>query len=99
MIEFLRLLADRTRLEILENLNDGEKTSSELEEALNKAQSTISHQLKKLLEKDLIITTQVKEEESGKIINYYKIKNYSIFELLKNIEAFIKNKDLFDILL
>ena len=99
IIDFLKVVGDKTRLEILELLQEEEKTSSDLEKSLDKAQSTISHQLKKLIDSGLVENTTIKDEESGKLINYYTIKRKGIFELLKNIGAFITKKDLFDILL
>lgn len=99
IIKFLKILADSTRLDILDFLRDGPKNSSEIETRLEKAQSTVSHQLKTLKDAELITSDAQKDEESNKSVKYYIVKNKSIFQLLENIESFVMNKDLFDILL
>jgi len=53
-IEFLRVLADQTRLDILDLLRQKKKTSSEIQTVLIKSQSTISQHLKVLTNKNLI---------------------------------------------
>lgn len=85
--DFLKVLCDQTRLEILELLKNEEKTSEEIQEALNKTQSTISLQLKKLIDENLITFEKKKEEKVS--INYYRIKNDYIFKLLSNIQSFV----------
>ena len=85
--DFLKVLCDQTRLEILELLKNGEKTSEEIQEAINKTQSTISLQLKKLTDENLITFEKKKEEKVS--INYYRVKNDYIFKLLSNIQSFI----------
>ena len=97
IIEFLKVLADQTRLEILDLLNHEKKTSSEIQLALNKSQSTISQHLKVLANKNLIIFDRINN------IKYYKIKNSEIFKLLVDIKDFAakinqeKLKDLRDL--
>jgi DNA-binding transcriptional ArsR family regulator len=81
--DFAKILSDQTRLEILEFLKNGEKTSKEIQERLNKSQSTISQHLKKLYDEDLIIN----EEKDN--VNYYTIKYQYIFNLIKNIKSFV----------
>jgi len=54
-IEFLRILADQTRLDILDLLQHEKKTSLQIQKKLNKSQSTISQHLKALTNKNLII--------------------------------------------
>ena len=96
-IEFLKVLADQTRLEILDLLNHEKKTSSEIQLALNKSQSTISQHLKVLANKNLIIFERINN------IKYYQIKNLEIFKLLVEIKDFVakinqeKLKDLRDL--
>lgn len=85
--DFLKVLCDQTRLEILELLKNEEKTSEEIQEALNKTQSTISLQLKKLIDENLITFEKKKEEKVS--INYYRVKNDYIFKLLSNIQSFV----------
>ena len=81
--DFLRVLGDRTRLEILDLLKNGERTSEEIQNALDKRQSTISQQLKKLFDEDLITF-----EKKGNI-KFYKIKNQYILKILTDIQSFV----------
>lgn len=98
MIDFIKVLSDQTRLDILELLQkDEEKTSKDIQDALDKSQSTISQQLKILYTSNLV---DYRKKENTK---YYFIKNEEIFELLVNIKAFVikinkeKLKDIADI--
>ena len=96
-IEFLKIIADATRLEILDLLKDNEKTSAEIQEKLNRSQSTVSKHLSILTDNRLISS-----EKKGNL-NYYKVKNSEIFSLLSSIKSFVdtlnkeKLKDLRDI--
>ena len=96
-VEFLKVLADTTRLEILDQLRNSEKNSSEIQEELEKSQSTISKHLNMLVDNNLI------EFEKKDNIKYYKIKNIDIFTLLSHINSTVadintvKLKDLIDI--
>lgn len=96
-IEFLRILADQTRLDILEFLQYEKKTSAEIQTELKKSQSTISQHLKVLSNKNLIINEKINNVKS------YKIKNSDIFKLLLEIKSFVvrinqeKLKDLRDL--
>ena len=85
--DFLKVICDPTRLEILELLKNGEKTSEEIQEALNKTQSTISLQLKKLTDENLITFEKKKEEKVG--MNYYRVKYDYIFKILSYIQSFV----------
>ena len=96
-IEFLRILADQTRLDILELLQYEKKTSAEIQTELKKSQSTISQHLKALSNENLIIFDKINNVRS------YKIKNSDIFKLLLKIKSFVtkinqeKLKDLGDL--
>ncbi|MBY9020632.1 MAG: winged helix-turn-helix transcriptional regulator [Candidatus Lokiarchaeota archaeon] len=83
IIEFLKVLADQTRLEILDLLRFEKKTSSEIQTALNKSQSTISQHLKVLTNKNLIIFDRINN------IKYYEIRNSEIFKLLVDIKSYV----------
>jgi len=83
IIEFLKVLADQTRLEILDLLYHEKKTSSEIQSALKKSQSTISQHLKVLMGKNLIIFDRINN------IKKYKIKNKEVFKLLIDIKSFV----------
>ncbi len=88
-IEFLRVLADQTRLEIIDLLRNEKKTSSDIQTVLNKSQSTISQHLKVLTNKNLILFERINN------VKYYKINNLKIFKLLVDIKSHVAgiNKD------
>jgi DNA-binding transcriptional ArsR family regulator len=101
-IEFLKVIGDQTRLEILDLLKNSEKSSAEIQETLKKSQSTISQHLKTLINTDLIaflkketILTVDNPKKPGetmevpKEIKYYRIKNQGLFELLTKIRTFV----------
>ena len=96
-IEFLKLLADQSRLDILDLLYHEKKTSSEIQSALKKSQSTISQHLKVLTGKNLIIFDRIDN------IKHYKIRNMDVFKLLADIRSFVarinmSNEDILDTL-
>ena len=97
IVEFLKVLADPTRLEILDLLKNSEKNSSEIQKELKRSQSTISKHLNMLYENNLI------SFEKRENIKQYKIKNTNIFNLLSNINSIVadinkeKLKDLRDV--
>ena len=82
-IEFLKVLADQTRLEILDLLNNEKRTSSQIQSALNKSQSTVSQHLKVLTSSDIINFERINN------VKYYKIKKEEIFKLLTDIKSFV----------
>ncbi len=81
--DFLKVLGDQTRLEVLDLLKNGEKTSKEIEDTLDKSQSTISQHLKILIEMELI------DFEKKENKNYYRIKYDYIFKILTFIQSFV----------
>ena len=83
--EFFKVLSDPTRLDILDFLKDGSKTSEQIQNELNKSQSTISQQLKTLIDSELITS-----EKKG-IMNYYSIKFDYVFKILNFIKPFVIN--------
>ena len=86
-IEFLKVLADQTRLDILDLLNRSEKTSAEIQEEINKSQSTISQHLKLLINNNLIESESKKV--GRKLIKYYRIKHPEIINLRSEISSFV----------
>ena len=84
-VEFLKALADPVRLEILHLLEKGKLNSSELQDELGRSQSTISKHLNMLFENNLI------DFEKENKINYYRIKNSEIIELINNITSIVLN--------
>lgn len=83
LINFLNILADNTRLEILEYLQERERNSAVIQERLDRSQSTISQHLKVLRDANLV--DSVKREN----VNYYFIKNEDIFKLLTVLKTFL----------
>ncbi len=96
-VEFLKVLADPTRLVILDQLKNSEKSSSEIQKELRRSQSTISKHLNLLIDNNLI------KFEKKDNIKYYKIKNNEIFTLISSINLIVttinkeKFKDLRDV--
>lgn len=88
LVEFLKVLADPTRLAILDLLKiGGEKSSGSIQDALNKTQSTMSQQLKILVNADLL---NVRKESRSKL---YKIKYPQIFQILSALKLFVSKKN------
>ena len=85
MIEFLKVLADQTRLDILDMLQKKKCTSLEIQTALEKSQSTISQHLKMLSNLNLISYDKIDN------IKYYRASNVEIFKLLIEIKKFVVN--------
>jgi len=85
LIEFLKVLADQTRLDILDMLQKKKCTSSEIQIALDKSQSTISQHLKMLSSLNLINYDKINN------VKYYRAINVEIFKLLIDIKKFAVN--------
>jgi DNA-binding transcriptional ArsR family regulator len=84
----LHALSDETRLEIISLLRHGEELCGcDLEDIIDKSQSTISRHLKKLLEADLIKS----RKEGVKVL--YKIKDPKIYKLLAVLDNLIKRNE------
>ncbi|NVM19008.1 MAG: winged helix-turn-helix transcriptional regulator [Candidatus Lokiarchaeota archaeon] len=103
-IKFMKVLADQTRLDILDLLNHEKSTSSQIQSTLDKSQSTISQHLKVLSNTNLIIFERINN------VKYYKIKNQDLFRLLADIKSLVarikkerlqamSNEDIIDTLL
>ncbi len=85
VVTFLKVLADSTRLRIIEILKNKEMTANDIETKLNKSQSTTSQQLKKLITSDIL---QVRQDGAKK---FYSIKHPEIFTVLSSINSYISN--------
>lgn len=82
-VEFLRGLADNTRLKIIESLKDRERTVSELVKEIGCSQSNISGHLK------LLKTTGIlKSRHEGKYV-YYSLRDKSIYDFLIRLEEML----------
>lgn len=74
--EFFKVLAHPARLAILDNLRAGEKSVNELQVLLNADQSTISQQLARLRNGNL-----VNARKEGTTV-YYSVRDPMIFQLM-----------------
>ena len=84
IVEFLRVLADTTRLEILDFLKDNEIPASKIKKRLDRSQSTTSKHLNMLVDNNLI------SFEKKDNIKYYKLKkNIDINNLISQINTII----------
>jgi len=85
--DFLKALAHESRLLILCDLSDGEKSVGELEDFLSMRQSTVSQQLARLRLEGLVTTRR-----EGKTI-YYSIAREDVRTILATIyNVFCKGK-------
>ena len=93
IVDFLKVLADATRLEILSFLKEGEKCASEIESKLGKSQSTVSQQLKILKSAGLISLRRGKRDDDSRAIKLYKIRHPFIFKIINSLNTFISNRN------
>ncbi|KXS45258.1 MAG: putative transcriptional regulator [Candidatus Frackibacter sp. T328-2] len=86
LVKFLKILADETRLRIIELLSCGELCVCELQEELAMSQPRISHHLKLLKEAELVNTNR-----DGKWI-YYSLneKTFKLFTTIAQKSAELK---------
>lgn len=84
--EFIKILSDPSRLDILDALKEGsEMSASEIENAIGKSQSSTSQQLKNLVNANVL---NVRRESRNK---YYKIRDPQIFNILIEITIYLSN--------
>ncbi len=79
--DFYKVFGDSTRIKILVELINGEKTVSELVDNLDMSQSAISHQLQ-VLRKNRI----VKNDRKGKYVIYSLDDDHILSTLMQGIE-------------
>ena len=84
--EVLKVLAQPTRLRILECLRKGEKCICELVPALNGEQSNISRHVS-LMQKSHLVTTR---KEGVRVM--VSVRDPKIFEILDKVSAILKNQ-------
>ncbi|MBY8990764.1 MAG: winged helix-turn-helix transcriptional regulator [Candidatus Lokiarchaeota archaeon] len=82
IVEFLKVLADTTRLEILDYLEDNEMPASEIKKKLDRSQSTTSKHLNILVDNNLIYF-----EKKNNIKYYKQNKNIDVNNLLRQINS------------
>ncbi len=84
MYKILKLVSEKTRLNILRLLKEGEKNVSKLTGLLKLSQPTISHHLKKLEEAGLVIKRQYKR------MVFYKINKKFLKDFIKKFGSELK---------
>jgi ArsR family transcriptional regulator len=84
--DVLKVLAQPTRLKILELLRDGEKCICEIVPALNGEQSNISRHIS-LMQKSHLVTTR---KDGVRVM--VKVKDHKVFEILDNISLLLKKQ-------
>lgn len=82
-VKLLKVLSDLTRFSILKLLEQKRMSSSELEEKLDRSQSTVSKHLKILKNANLIDS-----ERKGRR-KYYGVKNQRILDIIAAIKNFV----------
>jgi len=87
-LDFLKVLGDQTRLEILYLLKEAPKSSKDIERALDKKQPSISQQLKILYNAN-IVTFDMKENKNKKKAKSYKLNDKHIFDIISNIQSYV----------
>lgn len=80
LMQFLKVVSNKTRIRILSLLTEGEKRVSDIQEALGAKQSYVSQQLQILKNKGFLDFRR----EGTQI--YYRLKDDKIIKLLKILE-------------
>ena len=87
LADLFKVFGDSTRIRILVDLmENGERSVSELAEDLEMTQSAVSHQLKLLR-----MTNQVKARREGKSI-YYSLDDQHVIDILEEALTHIRHK-------
>ena len=81
--DFCKVFTNRARLEILDQLRDGEKSVSELAKAIGLNQPNVSQHLAILREKKIVLTRKM-----GNVI-YYSITNRGLYKALDIVRDMI----------
>lgn len=91
MIDIFKMLADSTRLDIIYLLkNNKELSSGEIEDSLDKSQSTISQHLNKLCDTGLLEFRVGKRENiDSRPVKLYSINEGDLLKILSNIRDLI----------
>jgi len=76
-IKILKALSDKTRLKIVKFLLDGEKCVCKIVPHTKRTQSTVSIQLRKLVDLGIL-----ESRREGKRV-FYKIKDYRVYDVFK----------------
>ncbi len=86
LINIFKILGESTRLNIVNFLQEEEKSAQEIQKALDKSQSIISQRLKNLIDADIIVVQRKQHQK------YYRIKYPKILEIISNMEDLISKR-------
>lgn len=84
--EILKVLAQPTRLKILECLRSGERCICEIIPAIRGEQSNISRHIS-LMQKSNLVTTR---KDGVKVV--VKVRDFQVFEILDKVSVVLKNQ-------
>lgn len=84
--EILKVLAEPTRLKILECLRSGERCICEIIPAIRGEQSNISRHIS-LMQKSNLVTTR---KDGVKVV--VKVRDFQVFEILDKVSVVLKNQ-------
>lgn len=84
--ELLKVLAQPTRLKILESLRNGEKCICDICPIINGEQSNVSRHIS-LMQKSHLVTTR---KDGVKVM--VNVKDPKVFEILDKVSAILKNQ-------
>ncbi|KKN33985.1 hypothetical protein LCGC14_0798370 [marine sediment metagenome] len=87
LINLFKTLGESTRLNILNFLQEDEKSAQDIQKALNKSQSLISQRLKNLIDADILVVQRKLHQK------YYRIKYLKILEIISTTENLISQKN------
>ncbi len=87
LINLFKTLGESTRLNILNFLQEKEKSAQAIQKALNKSQSIISQRLKNLIDADILVVQRKQHQK------YYRIKYPKLLDILSRSEDLISLKN------
>jgi len=87
LINLFKTLGESTRLNIINFLQEDEKSAQDIQKALNKSQSIISQRLKNLIDADILVVQRKQHQK------YYRIKYPKILAIISDAESLISYKN------
>jgi len=81
--DFMKLISDSTKLELILSLKNGKKTAKAIEQELEISQAYTSQQLKRLKKAGLLQSERINN------IKHYSIKNNKIFDIISSISKVV----------
>ncbi|MDY0277576.1 MAG: metalloregulator ArsR/SmtB family transcription factor, partial [Acholeplasma sp.] len=84
IVEFFKIIADFTRLKILEAIKDEELCVCDLAHLLGVTKSAISHQMRVFKEHNLVVSNK-----KGKMV-YYRLNEGFVATVIKKVDEYIR---------